>query len=87
MVSGASDFGQIPVSGINDLGIGYIEKKGDGLSQTVPLDNEKLFLLFTKIMTNRVFHNCRIVFLYLLSCRLTYHTFSQMLLPPLLVLS
>lgn len=47
MVSGASDFGQIPVSGVNDLGIGGIEK-GDGLSQTVPLDNEKLFLLFKK---------------------------------------
>lgn len=37
MVSGASDFGQIPVSGVNDLGIGGYRKKGDGLSQTVPL--------------------------------------------------
>lgn len=48
MVSGASYFGQIPVSRVNDLGIGGYRKKGNGLSQTVPLDNEKLFLLFTK---------------------------------------
>lgn len=37
MVSGASDFGQIPVSGGNDLDIWEYRKKGDGLSQTVPL--------------------------------------------------
>ena len=29
MVSGASDFGQIPVSGVNDLGIEVYRKKGE----------------------------------------------------------